>query len=369
MTLTTESLPPTAPLTPDAAWRAVLARDHRSDDRFVYGVSSTGVFCRASCPSRRPRREHVSFFGSPADAIRHGFRACKRCRPEETSLEHALVAHAKAALERQVDRPMSLRALAEELGTTPARVRRVFARWVGLSPKAYHDALRARRFRAQLRAGDTVGRATYEAGYGSSSRVYERDAAHLGMSPAAYRRGGRGMRIRYTVVDSSLGTVLVARTERGVCAVSLGDDARALEAGLRGEFPAAEITLAADADHAWVRAVLARFTTGAAGAVPLDVEGTAFQWLVWNALRAIPPGSTRSYREVAAMIDRPTAARAVARACATNPVALVIPCHRVVREDGALGGYRWGLGRKERILQREGARTRERAGDRPGNRG
>lgn len=215
--------------------------------------------------------------------------------------------------------------------------------------------MRARRFREHLRAGETVSRATYEAGYGSSSRVYEKDPAILGMTPSAFRRGGRGMRIQYTIVDSPVGALLVAFTERGVCAVSLGDDTRAREDELRADFPQADIERANDADHEWVKAVLDRvsMTSARDSAIPLDVAGTAFQWRVWKELQRIPAGRTRSYRDVAVAIGRPTAARAVARACATNPVAVVIPCHRVVRGDGALGGYRWGLERKVRLLDRE----------------
>jgi AraC family transcriptional regulator, regulatory protein of adaptative response / methylated-DNA-[protein]-cysteine methyltransferase len=259
----------------------------------------------------------------------------------------------RATIERSSSQPISLKELADTAGTTPSRARRLFTQEVGLSPKGYHDAIRARRFREHLRAGDTVSRATYEAGYGSSSRVYEKDPAILGMTPSAYRRGGRGMRIRYTIVDSVLGTLLVAFTERGVCAVSLGGDASAREAELHADFPHAEIERAGDSDHEWVRAVLARVTAGSERDIPLDVAGTAFQWQVWKELQRIPVGRTRSYSEVAKKIGRPTAARAVARACATNPVAIVIPCHRVVREDGSLGGYRWGLDRKIRILDRE----------------
>ena len=271
--------------------------------------------------------------------------------------DRAVVERMRAAIERSGSQPLSLKELADEAGTTPSRARRLFAHNVGLSPKGYHDAVRARRFRERLRAGDTVSRATYEAGYGSSSRVYEKDPAILGMTPSMYRRGGRGMKIRHTVVDSVLGTLLVAFTDRGVCAVSLGEDLSAREADLRANFPEAELERGDDADHAWVRAVLARVESASArGAdLPLDVAGTAFQWLVWKELQRIPVGETRSYREVAAKIGRPTAARAVARACATNPVAVVIPCHRVVRGDGGLGGYRWGIERKARILDREKA--------------
>lgn len=259
----------------------------------------------------------------------------------------------RKAIERSDGHMISLKELADTAGTTPSRARRLFTQEVGLSPKAFHDAVRANRLRERLRAGDTVSRATYEAGYGSSSRVYEKDPAMLGMTPSVYRRGGLGMNIRYTIVDSALGTLLVAFTARGVCAISLGGDAATRVAALRADFPQADITRADDADHDWVRSVLARVTSGTSGDVPLDVVGTAFQWQVWKELQRIPVGQTQSYREVAVKIGRPTAARAVARACATNPVAIVIPCHRVVRGDGHLGGYRWGLDRKAKILDRE----------------
>ena len=233
----------------------------------------------------------------------------------------------------------------------------MFINAVGVSPKEYQGAIRVGRFREHLRTGATVSRATYAAGYGSSSRIYEKGSAMLGMTPSAFRRGGHDMLVRYTIVDSPIGAVLVAFTERGVCAVSLRDDGRALESELRADFPRATIERADDVDHAWVRAVVARVSSAStrSAAVPRDVVGTAFQWQVWKELQRIPAGEPRSYRDVAVAIGRPTAARAVARACATNPVAVVIPCHRVVRGTGALGGYRWGLERKARILEREKA--------------
>jgi AraC family transcriptional regulator of adaptative response/methylated-DNA-[protein]-cysteine methyltransferase len=338
------------------AWRAVEHRDVRYDGRFVYAVRSTGIYCRPSCPSRRPARANVLFFDAPDAAEGAGFRACRRCTPRQPHAAGSASAlgRARAFLDAHAGEPVSLTALARQAGLSPAYLQRAFKRAFGVSPKEYQDALRAQRFKSRLRAGDTVSRATFEAGYGSSSRVYERAHEMLGMTPAAFRRGGAGMHIVYTIAESSLGLVIVGRTERGVCAVALGATDAELERSLRADFPKAMIERAPTATHAWVQAVLDRIRDPHAGhAVPLDVNGTAFQWRVWKALQEIPAGANRSYRDVAQSIGRPSAARAVARACASNRLAVVIPCHRVVREDGGLGGYRWGLDRKRDLLKRE----------------
>ena len=352
---------------PDAAWSAVLARDSRLDGRFVYAVSSTGVYCRPTCPSRRPRRANVAFFPTPAAAERAGFRACRRCRPHASVASGATdaVARACAIIERSADGPPTLAELASQVGLSRFYLQRVFKRLTGLTPAEYAAAGRTERFKTRLRHGDTVSRATYEAGYGSSSRVYEQASARLGMTPATYRRGGRGAHIRYTLVDSPFGRLLVAGTDRGVCAVSMGDDDATLINALTSEYPHATLERADSAVGEWVMAIV-RHLQGERQAmgVPLDIGGTAFQRRVWKALCEIPFGVTRSYAEVASAIGSPTAARAVASACARNPVSLVVPCHRVVRQGGALGGYRWGLDRKRKLLAQERSVARSNAEDR-----
>jgi AraC family transcriptional regulator of adaptative response/methylated-DNA-[protein]-cysteine methyltransferase len=346
------------PLDPDRAWAAVLARDARLDGRLYYGVSSTGVYCRPSCPSRRPQRQNVSFYADPAAAEAAGLRACKRCRPEGTTAAREAVEKVLALLDAEAEEPLTLERLGEEVGMSPAHLQRVFKRQVGLSPREYQAARRVERFKARVRSGDDVTTALYEAGYGASSRLYEQADERLGMTPGAYRRGGQGMRIRFTIVGSPFGRLLVAATGRGLCAVTLGDDDAALEAALRREYPQAEIASETPGDEAgslatWATAVARQLGSPERADLPLDLQATAFQQRVWRALTEIPAGATRSYGEVAAALGEPRAARAVARACATNPVAVIIPCHRVVRGDGDLGGYRWGADRKRLLLERE----------------
>jgi AraC family transcriptional regulator of adaptative response/methylated-DNA-[protein]-cysteine methyltransferase len=328
-------------------------------------VRSTRVYCRPSCPSRRPSRATVTFYDAPEAAERAGYRPCLRCAPrEDRALSSAsAVSRARAYLDTHTGEPISLARLARHAGLSAPHLQRAFKRAFGVSPKEYQDALRSVRLKARLRAGDTVSRATFEAGYGSSSRVYERTNEMLGMTPAAFRRGGAGIRVVYAIAESPLGRgrgrgrVLVGHTERGVCAVALGASDTELERRLRADFPKATIERASAATHEWVQAVLDRIRHPEQDSrVPLDVNGTAFQWCVWKALQEIPAGSSLSYGEVARAIGKPSAARAVARACATNPVAVVIPCHRVVREDGGLGGYRWGIDRKRELLTREAKR-------------
>src|SRR6266567_1975874 len=304
-------------------WQAVLNRDSQSDGTFVFGVRSTGIYCIPSCPARHPRREQVIFFTRPEAAEEAGFRACRRCHPGETSV-----------YELQV----------------------VFKRVVGITPRQYVEACRLGQFKARLKEGESVTTALYDAGYGSSSRLYERTHTQLGMTPSTYRRGGREMRIGYTIVACPLGRLLVAATEKGICAISLGDVDAELESALWSEYPAASIERDGTELSQWVNALL-DYLNGEQPHLdlPVDVQATAFQWRVWEMLRAIPYGSTRSYSAIAQALGNPKAARAVAHACATNPVSLVIPCHRVVRENGALGGYRWGLERKQRLLAEEAA--------------
>ena len=346
----------------DEAWRAVEARDSRFDGQFVYAVKSTRIYCRPSCPSRRPSRARVTFYPEPDAAEDAGYRACRRCHPREVRLASTAtvaVERARRLIEEQPDQLVTLAELAARVGMSSFHLQRTFKRLLGVSPREYQDALRVTHFKSRLRAGDTVSRATYEAGFGSSSRVYERSDRSLGMTPAAYRRGGAGMHITYTIVASTFGQLLIATTERGVCAVALGDSEGALERSLREDFPSAEIERADDAHHEWVEEIVSHIGGGNVGlATPLDLRGTEFQQQVWALLRKIPPGRTRSYAEIAAELGNPRATRAVARACASNRIAVVIPCHRVVRTDGALGGYRWGVDRKEHLLARE----RERKG-------
>ncbi len=338
------------------AWRAVVSRDARHDGRFVYAVRSTRIYCRPSCPSRRPLRENVSFFTTPDDAEHAGFRACLRCTPRAESSGGPAIERAVKYLDANQDRPVSLAELATHAGLSASHLQRSFKRIVGMSPREYQDAHRVTRFKTRLRSGDTVSRATYEAGFGSSSRVYERSDELLGMTPAAYRRGGAGVEITYSIAETSVGRVLVATTERGVCAVELGTSDAEVERVLRADFPNARIQRNDEGHRGWVRGVVDRIEhprRTPSTDVPLDMSGTAFQQRVWRALRDIPAGEQRSYRDVAEAIGSPRAVRAVARACATNRLAVVVPCHRVVREDGSLAGYKWGVTRKRRLLEDE----------------
>jgi AraC family transcriptional regulator of adaptative response/methylated-DNA-[protein]-cysteine methyltransferase len=307
----------------------------------------------------------VRFFASAIDAEREGFRACRRCRPNDITRAAESVARAKEILDRHADRGaegrVSLGDLAAAVDMSPFHLQRVFQAQLGLSPARYLRARRAERFKSQLRRAGTVSRATYDAGFSSSSRAYEVAESQLGMTPATYRHGGEGAEIRYRVVRSSLGQVLVAATARGLCAVKLGEDADVLERELGEEYPRATLVHARRSDDefgAWVDAIV-RYVDrdGESPGVPVDVKATAFQWKVWRALQEIPRGETRSYTEVAAAIGKPSAVRAVASACASNRVALVIPCHRVVRSDGSLSGYRWGPDRKRKLLERERSAT------------
>ena len=334
-------------------WQAVASRDARYDGAFVYAVRSTGVYCRPSCPSRRPRRERVIFFRAPETAEHEGFRACRRCNPRGVpgTAESRLIRQACRLMEQNSDDPIRIGSVARQIGVSPFRLHRLFRRRVGISPGAYARSIRLRRFKTQLREGSDVTSALYEAGYGSSSRLYEQSNGHLGMTPATYGRGGRGMEIGYTTAPTHLGRLLVAGTAKGVSAIYVGDSEHQLEAELRREYPAAKISRNTAQVSRWLRQ-LVRHLSGERPDLdlPLDVKATAFQRRVWEALQQIPRGSTRSYSDLARAIGLPKGQRAVARACATNPAAILIPCHRVVREDGGLGGYRWGIKRKEALL-------------------
>ncbi len=335
-------------------WRAVLARDGRADGAFFFAVRSTSIYCRPSCPARRPLRANTLFFPTRQDAEREGYRPCRRCKPNEIPASALIVQRAAQVLDNELDEPLSVNVLARKLGVRTDALRRAFRQQTGLNPKELAAALRLKRFKKLLREGNSIADALYATGYGSTSRVYERSDAQLGMTPATYQKGGKGMRIKYTTAKSSLGEVLVAATERGVSAVYLGDANANLAKELRDEYPRAEIVAEKGAFSEWVAEIVARVEGGAPRhELPLDLQATAFQRRVWQELQRIPRGATRTYSQVAKALGKPSAVRAVARACATNPVSIVVPCHRVVRSDGNLAGYRWGISRKQTLLDRE----------------
>jgi AraC family transcriptional regulator of adaptative response/methylated-DNA-[protein]-cysteine methyltransferase len=335
-------------------WQATVARDPRSDGVFFLGVRSTRIYCRPSCPARRPLRRNVEFFATQKEAERHGFRPCLRCRPNEISSATSLVQKAAALLAESDEESLRLGAVAIKLNTSVSRLRRAFIQVTGLSPRELAEALRLNRFKKLLRQGRKITDALYETGYGSASRVYERSNAQLGMTPATYQKGGKGMKLGYTIANAKLGKVLVAATERGVSAVYIGDSEVKLLAELREEYPRAEIAPARGGFEKWVKEIVSR-TEGnpPRQELPLDLLATAFQRRVWQELQRIPLGKTRTYSQVARALGRPNASRAVARACATNPVSIAVPCHRVIRGDGNLAGYRWGIERKEQLLKAE----------------
>lgn len=346
----------------DPRWAAVAARDPESDGAFVYSVATTGVYCRPSCPSRTARPENVAFHASPAAAERAGFRPCKRCTPQDVSRveERARIVADLCRYIEAADHGPSLAELARRAGWSIHHTHRTFKALTGLTPKAYGEAERSKRMRRELDLGDSVTQSIYNAGYGSSGRFYEQSNQVLGMTPGHYRAGGANTSIRFAVGESSLGAVLVAQSDRGVCAILLGDDPDALARELQDQFPAANL-VAGDRDFEQTIARVVGFVEapGVGLDLPLDIRGTAFQRRVWEALRRIPPGETLSYSEVAERIGAPGSARAVARACAGNALAVAIPCHRVVRRDGALSGYRWGVERKRMLLESENRETEE----------
>jgi len=342
--------------TADPRWSAVIARDARQDGQFVFAVSTTGVYCRPSCAARRPRRENVQFFARPEAAEQAGFRACLRCRPKIFS-GNSEVDAVKAIcrfIEQHLDEPITLDRLGKEFHQSPFHLQRRFKTVLGVTPREYADSCRLRTLKRNLQAGDSVTRAMYDAGYGSSSRLYERTASQLGMTPDKYRRGAIAATIRYHCADSPLGRMLIAATDRGICSIQFAaSDAELLE-GLKREFPFAARKAAEGGLQSWVSALLQHMRgKDLDSSLPLDIRATAFQRRVWAYLQSIPFGKTRSYSQVAKAIGQPKACRAVARACAANPVAVAIPCHRVVREDGSLGGYRWGMERKKTLLAME----------------
>jgi AraC family transcriptional regulator, regulatory protein of adaptative response / methylated-DNA-[protein]-cysteine methyltransferase len=344
-------------LSPDETWAAILKRDRRFDGQIFYGVRSTGIYCRPSCPSRRPRREQVTFFSEPNSAEQAGFRPCRRCRPRsigadapEMELVRAVCRHISENLEGN----LNLSTLGQILDVSPWHLQRVFKRVTGITPKEYAEALRLGTLKEILRFGVPVTEAIYQAGYGSSSRVYERAAPELGMTPSVYRRGGEGMEIRFTIADSPLGRLLVAATEKGVSAVSLGDSDAVLKRALVAEYPKAQIGEDQAALKHWVKPIVDHLSGKEPHLdLPVDIRTTAFRWRVLQELKKIPYGQTATYSTIAKAVGDANATRAVATACATNPVAIVIPCHRVVRKNGDMGGYRWGTRRKQELLRRE----------------
>ena len=344
--------------TDERRWLAVRTRDRAADGQFIYCVATTGVYCRPTCPSKLAKRENVSFYKDFTEAERAGFRPCRRCHPRGNSPAEqrtATVAGACRLIENS-ESPPALSELARSAGLSRHHFHRVFKQVTGVTPRQYAAARRTARVRSELRSRKSVTEAIYGAGFNSNSRFYERSAETLGMTPGEYRRGGGGVNIRFAIAPCPLGLALVAGTARGICMVAFGGERAALERELREEFPNSSIAKAGREFDAWVKAVVNQIKHPAARMdLPLDIRGTAFQQRVWQALREIPPGRTASYSEVAVSIGRPNAVRAVARACATNPVALIVPCHRVVRTDGGLSGYRWGPERKRKLLKSEGA--------------
>ena len=354
-----ESRPQPQAETDDARWQAIVAKDRAFDGLFVTAVRSTKIYCRPSCPSRLPHRANVTFYDGCADAESAGYRACRRCEPQTVQSDVALAQRICRSIEAAIDagdETPTLAALGLQEGLSPQHLQRVFKRVIGVSPRDYAEGLRLAQVKRRLRHGDAVTDALYDAGYGSSRGLYERAPQQLGMTPATYKRGGAGVRIGYSIANSPLGRLLVAATAKGLCMVVLRDSDAELETALTREFPAATIERDDAQLGEWLTAML-RHLSGQQPHLdlPLDVQATAFQMRVWQELRAIPYGSTRTYTQIAQALGQPTAARAVARACATNPVAIAIPCHRVVRENGDLAGYRWGIERKQALLAQERA--------------
>ena len=340
-------------------WEAVMAKDSAADGTFVYAVRSTGIYCNPSCPSRRPKREHVVFFSHINMAEEAGFRPCRRCRPNEASSHTtSLIQNVCRYIERHSDQTLTLAQLGKQVHLSPYHLQRLFKHVVGVTPHQYMLTQRIANLKEQMKEGEAVTQALYDVGYGSSSRLYEQASTHLGMTPTKYRNGGKGMNIRYTIVDCPLGRLLVAATKQGICAVELGDTDAMLEDALYKEYPAASVQHDSAILDQEVQLIL-RHLNGEQQHLdlPLDIQATAFQCRVWQELRTIPYGETRSYSEVAQSLGDANKARAVAQACAANPVALIVPCHRVVREDHSLSGYRWGSQRKRQLLTQEGSQV------------
>ena len=337
-------------------WEAVIDHDRRMDGIFFYAVLTTGVYCRPSCAARRPKRSNVLFFQDRDAAERAGFRPCRRCRPQnETAMDPQaeLVERVCRYIDAHLDEPVTLSGISRAVGLSPFHLQRTFKALLGITPRGYADARRLENLKANLQEGHSVTRSMYDAGYGSSSRLYERTGSQLGMTPRRYQKQGSGETIRYTISDSPAGRMLLAATAKGICSIRFGGSDRELEKTLRNEYSRAELVRGGGELNRWVEALLDQMNGVSNRPLPLDIKATAFQRLVWEHLQKIPRGSTESYNAVAKSIGKPTASRAVARACASNPVAVAIPCHRVIRADGELGGYRWGLNRKKTLLALE----------------
>jgi AraC family transcriptional regulator, regulatory protein of adaptative response / methylated-DNA-[protein]-cysteine methyltransferase len=343
--------------TEETFWQAVLNRDSNFDGKLFYGVRSTSIYCRPTCPSRKPNRNQVCFFQSPQEAETAGFRPCKRCQPQykiAANLTNSKILAVCRYIEEQVERIPTLSELSSHFGISPSYLQRVFKQMMGVSPFEYADGLRSERLKHRLQQGEKIAHALYDTGYGSSSRLYEKASKQLGMTPKTYRCSGKGIHITYTIVPCSLGYLLVATTEKGICAVKLGDEADQLERLLLSEFNQAQIARNDDIHRDWVQTIL-DFVKGDIAHIdlPVNVRGTAFQKQVWQTLQNIPYGETRTYADIASEIGKPQAVRAVGSACGANPIALIVPCHRVLRMDGNLGGYHWGIERKQKLLAQE----------------
>ncbi|WP_392531628.1 bifunctional DNA-binding transcriptional regulator/O6-methylguanine-DNA methyltransferase Ada [Nostoc sp. C117] len=341
----------------ETLWQAVLNRDPAFEGKLFYGVRSTGIYCRPICPSRRPNRHQVCFFKSLQEAEIEGFRPCKRCQPQSETVLNPAKAKVLAVcryIEAQIDRIPTLSELCSQVGMSPTYLQRIFKQIIGVSPFQYADALRTQRLKQRLQEGDKISDALYDSGYGSSSRVYEKAPKQLGMTPKSYQQAGKTMFIVYAIALSPLGYLLVATTEKGICAVKLGDEADKLEQILLEEFHQAHIRRDDCTHKDWIQAILDLIAGGETHLdLPLDVRGTVFQKQVWQALEKIPYGETRTYTDIARDIAKPQAVRAVGNACGANPIALIVPCHRVLRSDGSLGGYHWGIERKQKLLIQE----------------
>ncbi len=335
-------------------WQAVKNNDARFNGAFVYGVKTTKIYCKPSCSSRQPKRENVKFFASFENAEAKGFRACQRCQPKTENVNPQAEIVLRACEILETEEQITLEDLSAKLNLSAAHLQKTFKEIIGVSPKKYAEQKRLEKFKNGLKKGNEVTEAMYESGYGSSSRLYENVSEKLGMTPAIYKKGGKDMKIEYAVTDCELGKMLVARTEKGICSVSFGDDNETLFGNLQKEFSKAEIVENDKNLKVFVEAILANLAgNNKILDLPLDLQATAFQMRVWEALRKIPYGETVSYSEIAEKLGNKNAVRAVATACASNRVALVIPCHRVIGKNSELSGYRWGVGRKKAILEKE----------------
>ncbi len=334
-------------------WQAVMERNKALDGKFVYAVKTTKVYCRPTCPSRRPNHENVEFFDAPEAAKRKGYRACARCKPDAgVTKAEELVMKVREYIEENLgsEKSLKLETIAKSVGASPFHLQKVFKSQVGLSPRQYAEELKLRNVKQQLKSGRDVTSAVYEAGYSSSSRLYERSTQNLGMTPRAYAKGGKGELISFALVSSPLGLMIMAGTKKGLCFLRFGESEAQLKEALVTEFSAAMLVENAEALSSWIENLALYFQGRCEFDVPVDMRGTDFQQRVWRYLRQIPPGETRTYTQVAEALGIPTAVRAVARACATNRVGIAIPCHRVIRQDGSLAGYAWGIERKEALI-------------------